>query len=157
VSVSNDTLKSGALTCLISLCLLTVGARAFQDLHDNLQSADGATTTVWDGVYTENQAKRGETAYGGGCANCHLENLRGDNTSPSLVGTGFTSTWTTKNVRALYSRIISTMPQDNPGTLNEATVLDIVAYLFKANGFPAGANELESARAAQKIWITPKR
>ena len=48
-------------------------------------------------------------------------------------------------MRALYSRIISTMPAYNPGTLTEKTVLDIVAYLLEANGFPTGTSALERA------------
>ena len=37
------------------------------------------------------------------------------------------------------------MPVDNPGTLTEKTVLDIVAYLLEANGFPGGTAALERA------------
>jgi hypothetical protein len=46
--------------------------------------------------------------------------------------------FTSNSLRALYSRIISTMPSDNPGTLEEKTVLDIVAYLLERTAFPAG-------------------
>lgn len=113
--------------------------------------------TVWSGVYSDEQSKRGQAAYSAICSNCHLDNLTGDSTSPSLIGNAFISTWENKNVRALYSRIISTMPQDNPGTLSESTVLDIIAYLFKVNGFPSGEKALESARDAQQITITRER
>ncbi len=118
------------------------------------ESIPSATRTVWSGVYSEDQANNGQTIYSASCSNCHLDNLRGDSTSPALVGNAFISDWDEKSVRALYSRIISTMPQDNPGTLSESTVLDVVAYLFKVNGFPSGEKALESAREAQEILIT---
>ena len=63
--------------------------------------------------------------------------------SPALVGDEFRATWEAKKLRALYSRIISTMPSDNPGTLPEKTVIDVVAYLLEANGFPSGPAALE--------------
>jgi mono/diheme cytochrome c family protein len=39
----------------------------------------GAQTqrTIWDGVYSEEQAKRGEQLYGEHCARCHGEGLGG--------------------------------------------------------------------------------
>jgi quinoprotein glucose dehydrogenase len=63
--------------------------------------------------------------------------------SPALAGEEFRATWDAKKLRALYSRIISTMPSDNPGTLPERTVIDVVAYLLEANGFPSGPSALE--------------
>ena len=49
--------------------------------------------TVWDGVYTEAQAERGGVQYTESCAGCHAPDLRGDNTSPSLVGQSFAFLW----------------------------------------------------------------
>ena len=49
--------------------------------------------TVWDGVYSEGQAERGEVQYTASCAACHATDLRGDNTSPSLVGPSFAFLW----------------------------------------------------------------
>jgi quinoprotein glucose dehydrogenase len=65
--------------------------------------------------------------------------------SPALAGEEFRATWDSQKLRKLYSRILSTMPVDNPGTLTEKTVLDIVAYLLEANGFPGGTAALEHA------------
>jgi mono/diheme cytochrome c family protein len=159
VKVTIDTVTSrivcGALV-LGSWSLCVSADQAYQEKSTS-GSVVGAVVTVWSGVYSEGQAKRGQTVYGASCSNCHLDNLRGDSTSPTLVGNAFISDWENKNVRALYSRIISTMPQDNPGTLSESTVLDVVAYLFKVNGFPSGEKALESAREAQEIRIAREK
>ena len=37
--------------------------------------------TVWDGVYTEGQAERGQVLYTEACSGCHAPDLRGDNRS----------------------------------------------------------------------------
>ena len=52
-----------------------------------------AGPSVWDGVYTADQAKRGETAYLQACAGCHGTGLEGGDMTPPLVGGAFTSNW----------------------------------------------------------------
>jgi cytochrome c len=116
-----------------------------------------APRTVWAGVYTDEQAIRGATAYQTFCAKCHLENLKGNDMAPSLAGDDFLQAWKGKSVRALYSLILSTMPSDNPGTLASQEVLDIVAYVLKSNEFPSGSEALGSADEAQQIQITDQK
>ena len=106
------------------------------------------------GIYSKEQAAAGRKLYSGICSSCHLENLSGDTMAPALVGEAFMSQWENKNLRAIYSRIISTMPTDAPGTLPEKTVVDIVAYLLEANGFPAGSTALETANEMNTIRVT---
>src|SRR5438034_1798154 len=42
--------------------------------------------SVWDGVYTQEQANRGKTAYAEQCASCHGAELRGGDETPAVVG-----------------------------------------------------------------------
>jgi mono/diheme cytochrome c family protein len=112
-----------------------------------------ASKTVWTGVYSDAQASRGQVAYSGNCASCHLETLLGNDLAPALVGAAFIGEWDKKTVRQLYGRILSTMPADAPGTLDEKVVLDIVAYIFRVNGFPAGQQDLETADQAEQIVL----
>ena len=109
--------------------------------------------SAWTGVYTKEQATSGKTLYGNACSSCHQETLGGDTMSPALAGDEFLSNWQNKNLRALYSRIISTMPASDPGSLTEKGVLDIVAYLLEANGFPAGSAPLETANELRTITM----
>jgi mono/diheme cytochrome c family protein len=98
--------------------------------------------SLWDGVYTQEQAKRGEATYGERCAQCHGADLMSGDSVPPLAGTDFLSTWNTKTVGDLFDRIRTSMPADQPGTLNRQQTADIVAYLLSANKFPAGKTEL---------------
>ena len=49
--------------------------------------------TVWDGVYTAQQAVRGQAEYMKACASCHADDLRGNSPAPSLVEESFAFLW----------------------------------------------------------------
>lgn len=100
--------------------------------------------SLWDGVFTPEQAKRGEAVYVGQCARCHGAELIGSDMNPPLAGPEFLSLWNTKTVGDLFDRIRTTMPQDKPGSLTRQQDADVVAYLLNANKFPAGKVELET-------------
>jgi mono/diheme cytochrome c family protein/sugar lactone lactonase YvrE len=98
--------------------------------------------SVWDGVYTEAQAARGQAAYTEHCGGCHGAGLAGTGEAKPLAGPEFLSSWNGLTVGELMDRTRTTMPLDAPGTLDRAVVSDILAYVFKFNGFPAGQAEL---------------
>jgi len=98
--------------------------------------------SVLDGVYTEAQATRGQEAYRQECAGCHLDSLGGAGMAPGLVGDAFQKQWTDLTVGDLFERIRISMPQDSPAHLSRQAYIDIVAYILKANNFPAGSSEL---------------
>src|SRR3954463_1247696 len=101
-----------------------------------------AARTVWDSVYTAAQASRGETAYAKTCARCHGASLGGGDESPALTGGNFLGNWNGLPVSDLQTRVKTTMPSDSVGIYPPQLVIDVIAYLFKANGFPAGQVEL---------------
>ena len=101
-----------------------------------------AQRTVWDGVYNEAQAERGGVLYTASCSGCHAPDLRGDNTSPSLVGMSFTFLWGGSTLGALFERIREQMPPDRPGTLSAQTYQDILAFVLRANSYPSGTQAL---------------
>jgi cytochrome c len=144
---------------LISLALVIASATLAAT------GAQPATSTVWDGVYTEPQAARGERLYRQRCTKCHRNDLSGDGALqgqlgeivPSLVGTSFSSRWTDETVGDMSLTIGRTMPWDAPGTLTRQANVDIVSYLLKMNGIPAGASELPiENEKLQQILITSK-
>ena len=98
--------------------------------------------SVWDGVYTEEQAKRGEPIYRKECASCHGETLTGGESSPPLTGGAFLANWNGLTVGDLFERIRKTMPQSAPGRLTRQQDSDILAFMLSANKFPAGKTEL---------------
>lgn len=100
--------------------------------------------TVWDSVYTLAQAGRGETAYTNTCARCHKASLGGADESPPLVGSAFLANWNDLSLRDLHERIRTSMPPDSAGMIGRELVTDVIAYVLKVNGFPAGGVELPS-------------
>ena len=109
-----------------------------------------AGSSVWDGVYTPEQAKRGETAYLQACAGCHGTGLEGGDMTPPLVGGAFTSNWNDLTAGDLSERIRTTMPLDNPGRLSRQQTADVIAFILKANNWPAGSAELPADTGALK-------
>jgi quinoprotein glucose dehydrogenase len=111
---------------------------------------DGTTASVWDGVYSEEQAGRGEEAYRQACANCHGPELEGADMTPGLTGGMFTSNWNDLTLGDLFERIRATMPLDKPGSLSRQQNADLVAFLLKANQWPVGTTELSRELGALK-------
>jgi sugar lactone lactonase YvrE len=105
--------------------------------------AQETTPNVWNGVYTAAQADRGATAYNERCAVCHGGQLGGTGEAPGLAGAEFLSNWSGLTVGDLFERVRVTMPFDAPASLSRDTYADIVAFMFKANGLPAGDRELD--------------
>jgi hypothetical protein len=111
--------------------------------------------TVWDGVYTEAQAERGAAQYTESCAGCHAPDLRGNTTSPSLVGVSFAFLWGDRTLGELFGTIQQLMPTDRPNSLPAQTYRDILAFILRANSYPTGEQELGSDGLDQ-IIITEK-
>jgi mono/diheme cytochrome c family protein len=108
-------------------------------------SAQEATRSVWDGVYTQEQADRGRPLYNQHCASCHADTLMGGEMSPPLVGGEFLSNWNGLTLGELFERIRTTMPQNKPGKLSREVNSDITAYILSVNKFPTGKAELPHA------------
>lgn len=108
-------------------------------------------------TYNQQQAARGETAFQARCASCHGATLEGGAHAPALSGNTFWTQWDQQTARALYGRIISTMPPDAPGTLPEADAIDIVAYILEANGQPSGGPEFERANQLDALKMARRK
>src|SRR5262245_44705328 len=102
------------------------------------------------GVYTAEQAGRGEAIYKEQCAACHGDNLEGSGPMPPLAGMDFLTNWNGKTLGDLYEKIQTTMPATAPGTLMPAQVTDVLAYILKVGKFPAGSAALEGKVEALK-------
>jgi len=98
--------------------------------------------SVWDGVYTEEQSKRGAEVYKKECAACHGDSLAGGESAPALTGGAFLANWNGLTLADLFDRIRKTMPQSAPGRLSRQQDADVLALMLSANKFPAGKTEL---------------
>ena len=106
------------------------------------QEPPASPRSVWDGVYTEEQAKRGEAIYEKQCSACHGDKLAGRESAPPLTGGAFLSNWNGLPLSDLFERVRKTMPQNAPGKLSRQQNADILAYVLSFNKFPAGKTEL---------------
>jgi mono/diheme cytochrome c family protein len=106
-------------------------------------AAGGAAKSIWDGVFTEEQAKRGEEAYKTSCSECHGGDLLGDGFAPSLAGADFQGNWNDLSVGDLFERIRISMPPSGPSSVSPEAKADIMAHIFNFNKYPTGTTELE--------------
>ncbi|MEX1032808.1 MAG: hypothetical protein WDZ30_05570 [Cellvibrionaceae bacterium] len=92
--------------------------------------AEQATTQ--DGVYTEEQAQRGQAVYEQHCKLCH---------DTQFYQTKF-QVWNNQPLSALYDSVSFSMPESNPGGLPLQDYTDVMAYIFSLLEYPAGDKEL---------------
>jgi mono/diheme cytochrome c family protein/SAM-dependent methyltransferase len=100
------------------------------------------TRSVWDGVYTEEQAKRGADVFDRECANCHGPAGAGGSMAPALVGPAFSANYDGQTVGDLFDRNRTSMPVGREGQLSPQQNADITAFMLQVNKFPAGTTEL---------------
>ena len=105
--------------------------------------AQSPDRSVWDGVYTAEQVKRGEALYASNCASCHGSALGGGESAPPLSGGEFFSNWNGLTLGDLFDRIRVSMPADRPGKLSREQNADVLAFMLSVNQFPSGKTELE--------------
>jgi len=114
-------------------------------LLSSMPPAAQTSRSVWDGVFTDEQAERGRVAYSANCSSCHGGDLRGAE-SKALRDEKFWSDWKETTVDYLLGQISRNMPFSDDGalagTLPATTYQDIVAHILKTNGFPAGKGDL---------------
>jgi mono/diheme cytochrome c family protein len=109
-------------------------------------SPTGAAVSTVSGVYSAEQAQRGEETFANNCMGCHTSS---DHASPK-----FRETWNGRPLFDLFQSISETMPEDFPGALSPKEYAQVVAYLLKLNGSPQGKVELPAdASALRKIRI----
>jgi len=97
-------------------------------------SAQDEATSVQAGVYSQEQAERGEQLFSEACRVCHQPE--------EFANGGYMEGWNGMSLNDLVEFIRSTMPEDNPGRLKRQEYIDIVAFLLKQNGLPTGEKEM---------------
>jgi mono/diheme cytochrome c family protein len=119
-------------------------------------AASPASRSVWDGVYTPAQAKRGALK-SGLCTSCHGDSFEGL-LGPALAGPAFTEKWQGRTVGDLFDLMRLTMPDDAPGSLAREEYADLLAYILAVNKYPSGKTEIGTdAGPLKEIRIEPAR
>ena len=148
-------------TCIAATCFLIGGCVDSPVQSDTsqleLSIASNETPTLFsqsgssvrDGVFTEEQSRRGESQYLKTCKKCHQRDLAGDwiEDAPPLVGDEFLSNWAIWTVGDLFEFMSLEMPpkRKDRRDLTADNYADILAYILQKNGFPAGQAELPPA------------
>src|SRR5262245_36171447 len=126
-------MKEAGAALAVLLLLATLAADA--------QDASGPS--IWSGVFTAAQAKRGNDAYQASCSACHGSDLHAtDPEAVDLTGPAFRAKWNGKTLQERFETIRDTMPPGSAGTLGDKTYMDILAFILQSNGLPAGNAEL---------------
>jgi mono/diheme cytochrome c family protein len=123
----------------------------------------GQVRSIWDGVYTQEQADRGRAVFNSPCGLCHGSRLNGApddqdmRPAPPLARANFLRVWNGRSLGALLSYSRMTMPQSNPGFLPEEDYLAIIAHMLATTGVPPGTTPLSlDIQELGRIRIGPK-
>ena len=112
--------------------------------------ASNGQRSTGQGVYNREQWMRGRDVYAGLCAGCHP--------AVTHVGPQFTTSWAGKKLSDLFGFLRERMPKNDPGGLSEQEYVDVMSYMLRLNGMPAGADELPADSVAlTKIRIDSSR
>ena len=104
-----------------------------------------AKVTTKARVYSAAQAARGEQTYMNTCVSCH---------PPATYKGGVFLNWQGRSMGDLLDFLMEKMPKNDPGSLSPKEYTQVMAFLLKINGMPAGQAELPSNPAAlSKIAI----
>src|SRR5262245_56844361 len=107
-----------------------------------IQAQDTRSTST--GVFTEEQARKGEAAYQRVCASCHVTDLHSTEAeAPDLTEGPFKFGWQGKTIAERFEIIRNTMPPGRGASLDDQTYLDIVTYILRFNNIPAGNQALQ--------------
>ena len=106
-----------------------------------LLSAGAAMAGAPPALFTAQQAAAGAAVFSQNCAMCHGADLKGG-AGPALIGQAFAAAGSGYTVGAIFSEVAEQMPAGQPGSLTQTQYEDVMAYILKQNGYPAGSTAL---------------
>ncbi len=107
--------------------------------------AQHVTAAADSGVYSAEQAARGDEVFTRVCLQCH--------TRKDMSSADFRLNWNGRTAFDLYDLIRSTMPDSAPGSLSRDEYADVTAYMLKLNGMRAGAVPLPFDSTLRRIKL----
>jgi mono/diheme cytochrome c family protein len=133
-----------AIRPLAVAALVVVAPRTILAQTDSSAGGTAPSRSTRDSVYTAAQAARGAALFHDVCAQCH--------TTSQFTGPTFTRSWSGRTAFDPFDLIRRTMPYDNPGGLADGreAYAEILAYVLRLNGYPAGERALPSDDASLK-------
>jgi S-disulfanyl-L-cysteine oxidoreductase SoxD len=98
-----------------------------------------APKTTKERVYSAPQAARGEQTYMSTCVSCH---------PPATYKGAVFLNWQGRSLGDLLAFLSEKMPKNDPGSLSAKEYTQVMAFLLKINGMPAGRVDLPADPAA---------
>ena len=134
--------RSALAATLVAVAAHALEAQTAKSATTRGRQPPAAAQATSAGVYTTTQATRGERAYRARCNSCHA--------ATAYTGATFAQLYVGRTAYDMVNLLRRTMPNDDPGGLPKQQYVDIVAYLFRLNGYPAGARALATDDVALK-------
>ena len=133
------------LCASIAACTLVAARTSHGALLPSVAASNAGTQdlqSTMSGVYTEPQAARGEETYMAVCVSCHP--------AGTYKAAGFKAAWKGRPLSDLFDQVRQKMPKNDPGSLSQQEYAQLVAYLLRINGVPAGDTDLPADGDALK-------
>lgn len=131
----------GAAAALIfTATFVLAAAQAPQEKAKPAPSRAAGVMTTARGVYTAQQAMRGEQTYTNACVSCHPSGF--------YATPAFRQKWNGEPLSKLFDFVTEMMPKNEPGSLQDAEYAQVIAYMLRINGAPAGREPLPASSAA---------
>jgi mono/diheme cytochrome c family protein len=118
----------------VSFALTVVAIFAVRASAQDSTAAAIPERPLTSGVYSAKQVERGEGVYKTSCQSCHAKS--------EYTGDKFKVAWVSKTAFDIFNQVRTEMPEDNPGSLERQEYVDVIAYIFSLNSYPAGADDL---------------
>jgi mono/diheme cytochrome c family protein len=143
--VSNSMTKQAMMVHESRCAMSSMSARLVRAFLLSLIGVSGALaqSATSQGVFSEEQAKRGAVAYSANCAGCHGADLHStDREVPELTGPPFKDGWVGKTIFEKFEAARE-MPPREERSLPDQMYLDIITFILRFNKVPVGSNELK--------------
>lgn len=121
---------------VLGVCLACLTVMAGLVRAQGTPADPSSRKSIWEGVFTEAQVQRGSASFNASCVRCHALDAGG--VPFRMSGDPFWNNWADDPLDVMYSRIRSSMPNNAPGTLDDQTYADLVAFILSVNGVPVG-------------------
>jgi cytochrome c len=105
---------------------------------DATNSGASAAQPISGGWYADEQTISGAKLYTQNCASCHGAKLEGG-AGPALTGSTWNQLYAGEKLLTVWGEIHGPMTQEAGTSFSEKQSLDILAFLLKQNGLPAGS------------------
>ena len=135
----------------ITIVFVLAAAMTTGALVVNAAAQDKGYKTIWDGIYTTEQADRGRSVYLRGCMGCHGRNL--DETPGegqqgiALKGDAFIDRWREDSLEFFFNYVKNHVPRGSEGQVRQVTAdqrRDLVAFLLRENGAKPGTTPVSA-------------